>query len=343
MKRHLTRALRLTITGLILVMLVVFATKVNWHSTWAAIEDSSISILLAAALVNLLSLALKGVRWWIFLRPIGVTSLWLALRATFAGAGLNNVLVANSGEAARVIFVSRAAHVTSAKVLATLALERLFELIGYVVLLALAVSFLPLPSVLERTRPFAWLALVLMAGMLVYLVRRPEGPEQVLEATGDGWRTKVRQYMRRFVHAISGISTGPRFGIALALSVGIWALQVATYALTAIAAHFPLPLVGTVAAILAVNIGFAIRATPGNVGLFQMLYAATTTAFGFDQDQAIAVAFLIQTQQILPVTILGIALAPEFIFQKRRKAARPDNILPDEPVLEKRAAGMSGD
>jgi uncharacterized membrane protein YbhN (UPF0104 family) len=233
--------------------------------------------------------------------------------------------------------------VTSAKVLATLALERLFELIGYVVMLALAVSFLPLPSVLERTRPFAWLALVLMAGMLVYLVRRPEGPEQVLEATGDGWRTKVLQYMRRFVHAISGISTGPRFGIALALSVGIWALQVATYALTAIAAHFPLPLVGTVAAILAVNIGFAIRATPGNVGLFQMLYAATTTAFGFDQDQAIAVAFLIQTQQILPVTILGIALAPEFIFQKRRKAARPDNILPDEPVLEKRAAGMSSD
>jgi len=175
--------------------------------------------------------------------------------------------------------------------------------------------------------------------MLVYLVRRREGPEQMPDGAGDGWRTKARQYMRRFVHAISGISTGPRFGIALALSVGIWALQVATYALTAIAAHFPLPLVGTVAAILAVNIGFAIRATPGNVGLFQMLYAATTTAFGFDQNQAIAVAFLIQTQQILPVTILGIALAPEFIFQKRRKAARPDNILPDEPVLEKRVAG----
>ena len=339
MKRHLTRALRLTITGIILAMLLVFATKVNWHSTWAAIQDSSLSILLAAALVNLLSLALKGVRWWIFLRPIGVTSIWLALRATFAGAGLNNVLVANSGEAARVIFVSRAAHVTSAKVLATLALERLFELIGYVVMLALAVSFLPLPSALERTRPFAWLALVLMAGMLVYLVRRPEGTEQPLEVTSEGWRAKTRHYLRRFMHALAGISTGPRFGAALALSVAIWALQVATYALTAAAAHFPLPLVGTVAALLAVNIGFAIRATPGNVGVFQMLYAATTTAFGFDENTALAVAFLIQTQQILPVTILGIALAPEFIFQKRRKVARPDNILPDEPVLNERAAG----
>src|SRR5215471_8475249 len=160
MKRHLTRALRLLVTGIILVMLVVFATRVNWHTTWAAIQGSSISLLLLAALVNLLSLALKGVRWWVFLRPIGVTSLWLSLRATFAGAGLNNVLVANSGEAARVIFVSRAAHVTSAKVLATLALERLFELIGYVVMLALAVSFLPLPSVLEELRHIAWIALV---------------------------------------------------------------------------------------------------------------------------------------------------------------------------------------
>src|SRR5947209_2208633 len=183
MKRNLTRVLRLFITVAILAMLVVFATKVNWHSTWAAIRASSISILLLAALVNLLSLVLKGVRWWIFLRPIGVRSLWLSLRATFAGAGLNNVLVANSGEAARVIFVSRASHVTSARVLATLALERLFELIGYVVMLALAVSFLPLPDALERTRPFAWIALLLISAMLVYLVRRPEGAESVAIAT----------------------------------------------------------------------------------------------------------------------------------------------------------------
>jgi len=336
MKRHLTRALRLTITVLIVAMLVVFATKVNWHETWRAIANSSISLLVAAALVNLLSLGLKGVRWWIFLRPIGATSLWLALRATFAGAGLNNVLVANSGEAARVIFVSRSAHITSAKVLATLALERLFELIGYVVMLALAVSFLPLPPALERTRPFAWIALALVAVMLVYLVRRPEGAEHVATATEVGWRAKTRLYMRRFMHTLAGISTGPRFSAALALSVGIWALQVATYELTAAAAHIPLPVVGTVACLLAVNIGFAIRATPGNVGVFQMLYAATATAFGVDENQALAVAFLIQTQQILPVTILGIALAPEFIFQKRRKVARPDNILPDEPVLGER-------
>ena len=53
-------------------------------------------------------------------------------------------------------------------------------------------------------------------------------------------------------------------------------------------------------------------------------------AFGYDRDQAIAVAFLIQAQQILPVTLLGVAMAPEFIFkaQKRRK----DDVKGELPV-----------
>ena len=82
--------------------------------------------------------------------------------------------------------------------------------------------------------------------------------------------------------------------------------------------------VGTVAAILAVNLGFAVRATPGNVGVFQAAYALIAVAFGMDKDQAIAVAFLIQTQQIIPITLIGVAMAPEFIF-RRKKVVRAED------------------
>lgn len=333
MNKHLGRALRLLLTIAILVMMVLFARTVEWSQTWAKIRTASLTILVAAALVNLLSLVVKGVRWWVFLRPVGANSLWLAIRATFAGAGLNNVLVANGGEAARVIFVARAAHIPSAKVLATLALERLFELIGYVVMLALAVTFFALPPSLSESRPFAIAALVLMAALMVYLIRHPEKADVAPAAAGAGWTARTRAYVKRFVRTLTSISTGPRFTAALILSVVAWALQVATYMLTARAAHFHLSIVGTVAAILAVNLGFAVRATPGNVGLFQVMYAVTAAAFGMDKDAAIGVAFLIQTQQILPVTAIGIGMAPELLF-KRRKTPRPDNILPGEPVLE---------
>ena len=146
--------------------------------------------------------------------------------------------------------------------------------------------------------------------------------------------------MKHLMQTIAGISTGPRFGMALALSVGIWAMQVWTYSLTARAANFNLPLVGTVAAILAVNLGFAVRATPGNVGVFQAMYAATAVGFGMDQDQAIAVALLIQTQQIIPVTLIGVAMAPEFILKRKKVVRATDEglTLPSRPEAAADAA-----
>src|SRR4051812_11209971 len=174
MNKNLSRILRLVVSLAILAFLIIFATKVNWPQIGRGIRDASRPMLLGAALVNLASIVVKGIRWWIFLRPIGVTSLPLALRATFAGAGLNNVLVANGGEAARVVFVARSAHVPSAKVLATLALERLFELVGYFVMLSLAATFLDLPPSLEKIKPVAIIVLVLMLGLLIWLVRRPD-------------------------------------------------------------------------------------------------------------------------------------------------------------------------
>lgn len=324
MKKHASRIIRVALTLVIIAALILFARTVDWHKTWESIADANLYVLLLAALVNLASLVLKGVRWWIFLRPVGAPSLRLAIKATFAGAGLNNILVASGGEAARVVFVARAAHIPSAKVLATLALERMFELIGYIVMLALSVSFLELPASISRYRPVAWVALAGVSVLMVYLVRRPEVGEDIAMAPSTTWWGKIAEFFRHFGRTIGGISTGPRFAAALALSVGVWAMQVWTYSLTARSAHFNIPLVGTVAAILAVNLGFALRATPGNVGGFQFMYALTAAAFGMDKDQAVAVAFLIQAQQIIPVTLLGVALAPEFIF-RRKKVVRAED------------------
>jgi uncharacterized protein (TIRG00374 family) len=323
-------------TVIVIAMLILFARRIHWSVTWAAIRTANLGVLLLATVVNLGSAVTKAVRWWFFLRAAGARSLGLALRATFAGLGLNNILIASGGEAARVIFVARTAHLPSATVLATVALERLFELVGYVVLLSLSAIVLDLPPALARTRPFALAALVGIAVLLTYLVRRPtvtaEVAAELAEPPPSGFLRRARDYGSRFLTTLGSVSTGPRFAAALALSVAGWMLQVATYQLTAVAAHFPIPLVATISAILAVNIGFALRATPGNVGLFQFMYAATAAAFGLDKERAVAVALLIQAQQILPITALGVALAPHFVFnrQQRRRATDPVDGIPYE-------------
>lgn len=315
MKPTAARVLRISMWVFVGAFLVLFATRVEWGETWRAFRSASPSLLLLAAAVNLLSLVLKGVRWWVFLRPVGADSFWLAMRATFAGAGLNNVLVANGGEAARVIFVSRISHVPSAKILATFALERLFELSGYVLMLVLGIWLLPMPGHISALRPFAITALATLGFFVLFLLSREKTEERVTDEST--WRGKLRGYARRFTHTLASASTVPRFVAAMALSIGAWGLQIATYHLTARAVHFPITFTGTVACLLAVNVGFALRPTPGNVGVFQLLYALTAAALGFDSNAAVAVAFLIQAQQILPVTAIGVLLAPEFLRRRR--------------------------
>ena len=70
---------------------------------------------------------------------------------------------------------------------------------------------------------------------------------------------------------------------------------------------------------LLVNVGFLARATPGNVGFFQFVYAATAQAMGLSKDAAVGVAVLLQVVQNVPVTVLGAALAPELMLAARRK------------------------
>lgn len=340
MKTQIGRYIRWILTGAIIVFLVLFARTIDWSQAWESIRTASPRLVVLAVAVNFLSLIIKGVRWWMFLRAAGSPSLALALRATIAGAGLNNVLVANGGDAARVVFVSGATGLPSATVLATLALERLFDPVGFVILIVYGVVVYSLPPALEKWKIPAEIALAVIAALLVwflYTARRAkhgDAAQRKVEARGL-WR-RFKAYMIGFAISTRSLSTGPRFFAALLLSLASWACQVLTFKYAAEAAHVPMPMAASIATLIAINLGLIIRATPGNVGFFQFVFALTAEPFGIGRNDAIAVSLLIQTLQIIPVTLIGVALAPEFIL-KRPRARDQAGALADasEP-------GMSG-
>jgi len=325
------RVWRALFTLTALVLLVWYARTVDWGTAWRAMRAASPALLVVAALANLVTLAAKAVTWWIFLRPVGAPSFGLALRATAAGAGLNNLLIANSGDGARTLFVARASRAPLSGVLAALALERLFDFIGYVMLLIAAAFLLPLPRELARWRLPAVGALVLIGAALALLVwrgPRVRAPAPASTAAVATWRARAVAALGRFTDALHSIVSGPRLGAALALTVVNWGTQIACYHVTARAAHFPITLGGSIAALLAANVGFLVRVTPGNVGLFQVVYSLAAQALGLSRDAAVGVAVLLQAVQNIPVTLLGAALAPDLMLARRAPAAPPSGETP---------------
>ncbi len=329
MNRHrIGRLIRLALSVAIIVLLIIFARKVDWGQAWHAMITASRPLLLAALAVNLLTLVARGVRWWILLRAVGSPSLALCMRATFAGAGLNNVLVANGGDAARIVFVARSSGVPAARVLATAALDRLFDPIGFIVMLAIGLAVFTLPSEFEVLRWPVLIALILITVALVWVARTaPDAePEHIPErrVIPRGWRARAFAWIREFGGSMRELATGPRMVPLLLLTIIAWLGQLATFVYAARAARIHLPVQGSLAALLAVNVSLVVRATPGNVGFFQFAYALATAPFGTIEANAVGVAVLIQALQIIPTTLIGVALAPEFIF--RRKAKSPATV-----------------
>jgi len=86
------------------------------------------------------------------------------------------------------------------------------------------------------------------------------------------------------------------------------------------ATHFPITVAGSIAAMITSNVGFLMRLTPGNVGLFQFVYALTAQALGLPKDAAVSTALLLQIVQNVPVVLLGTAVSPALVLRREPAA-----------------------
>ena len=123
---------------------------------------------------------------------------------------------------------------------------------------------------------------MLLLVFFVYATRHIK-PEHVPErrAKPRTWWGKTRAYITSFGHTAGRLATGPRFlggDGAVAGRVGMSAVDIRAgrrrrprlASRTLEASH----------ACSGINVGLIVRATPGNVGFFQFVYALTAGEFG---------------------------------------------------------------
>lgn len=134
-----------------------------------AIGSAHVLPLLGGILLMFLSHAVRAFRWQIVLRPLKQkTNFWRAFRATVAGYGMNNI-IPRSGEIVRPYLVSRDEQIPMAGALASVAIERLADVLALATLMIY--SLWAYGSRLTTVFPmFSGSALYFLGAMLVALV-----------------------------------------------------------------------------------------------------------------------------------------------------------------------------
>ncbi len=128
------------------------------------LTPQGIGLGLLAGLAYLVGHALRGLRWKLFLNPIGQVSTLKVIGLYQVGALLNFLLPVRAGEAAKCLALKRIAKIPISKSLPTVAIDKVLDLLPALIILAL-VPFLGVQMDLQ-----IWLVLGLVGLILLILL-----------------------------------------------------------------------------------------------------------------------------------------------------------------------------
>ena len=271
--------------------------------------------LLGGICIMFLSHAVRAIRWQIVLRPLKRrTSLWLAFKATIAGYAMNN-LIPRSGELVRPYIMARGEKIPMAGTLASVVVERIFDVIALSVLIIF--SLVSYQSRVANIFPsytvsglIILLAVLLFIMLLFFSERRTKQLVSILtKPLPPKISVKVDRMALDFSLGLRGLDRSAIFPLIIG-TIGIWFLYgismfVSLQAFPTNPAMMSLTLQDAFLLLTLSGIAFTIP-TPGGTGTYHVLIKAGLMIFGVPPAIALAYAVATHALSYISITIIGL-------------------------------------
>lgn len=349
------KTLRVAISvGLAAVLLVLFLRTLDFAAVGKAIRGASVGWLVAAVAANLLATPLlRSWRWGLLLTRAGRPSAYDLNSATSIGFAASTLLPARAGEIVRPVALARRAGLPVAPCLASVALERLIDLVVCVLLFVVyAIGWAPQDMAGEAAGRFALLrqlALVFGAGtfaglvVLGFLAAKPERTDRfvkpLLKPLPVKIGARIEAILLSFLDGLGALGTAKDVAIVAASSLALWALIASQVWMTLLAFGVNVPYPVSFFVLAWAILGLAIP-TPGGVGGYHTAVAYALTAFyGVGKDTAGAFALVSHALSFVPITLLGLVflLAGGLSLKSLREEGKKEEDAETRAAAEKLA------
>jgi uncharacterized protein (TIRG00374 family) len=319
--RPLLAVLGLVVTGVCLYLAlrgVAFADMAD------ALRASDLVWLLPAIPVFGVAIVLRGVRWWALYHDENRPPLRAVMYGLLVGYFFNNILPARAGEAARIIALhSRARSTPRAEIIATVVVERVFDLLALLALLLCAYPWLPEISWLRNAAILGAIVTVGLAVVIVLIVRydaravhwllsplrrinRPGFAERVEAAAINATRGLVA--LRNPVVAVRGF----------ALTIASWFVLAISYWILMQAFHLDLPLTAAVLVTVAINLSLVLPSSPAALGVFEAATIIALNAWDVPRAEALSYALILHLFNLVPFLVIGALLLGPAALRRER-------------------------
>jgi hypothetical protein len=231
--------------------------------------------------------------------------------ATNIGFMANMVLPLRVGEVIRPVLVSRKEREPLSGILATVVLERIFDMFTILFLFGVSASAV---AVSDDVRQWGYrlFALAMVVGGMVAVVRWQErlalrAIRAVLRPLPQHVADPVDHFFRGFVQALEILDSPLTFLQLLGWSLYLWVAIALIYLCGLLAFQLPVPLiVGSVVVTAVVAIAVSAPSAPGYIGAFQVGCTLSLAIFGVSKSDAFAYSIILHVTQFVGVVVAGL-------------------------------------
>ena len=297
----------------------LFARKIEWSSLGEAFREAKYIYIFPTVIILFIAHYIRAIRWEVLLSPIKRVSVLNLFSANMIGFMANNVLPARLGEVIRPIMIARKEKIKVSTSLATVAIERVFDILGVIVIASLLFCFLPSDNetnsqavILQLKK---WSAIMAFLGIcaittlfLLSLYPKRAGAvfEKLLFVFPHPLRDKLVNMLHSFISGLQVFDHKTKLLWAGALSIVIWLLNAASIYVLSYSFDIGLSFAGSCFVAVCLALAVALPQAPGFIGVFHIATQKSLDVFGIDLSSAQSFAILLWAINFVPITITGL-------------------------------------
>ncbi|MFQ5856761.1 MAG: lysylphosphatidylglycerol synthase transmembrane domain-containing protein [Anaerolineae bacterium] len=296
--------------GISIVCLVLVFWGVDVQEFTSALRAAEYVWLLPAIGLLAGSLAVRTLRWRVLFFPqtgLRFATLFHVLNVSYL---INNILPVRAGDLIRASLISTREPVSASRALATVVVERVFDGLTLVLMLAFLLPLFPVPEWVARIGQVAGVFLASAGvGLLVLSTQRARSVRWAHAILGrvpriDGLRWAER--VDGLVDGLAALRSPAALGQAGVWSVVVWLLSGVAYYFVLRAFDLHLSITAGLFVLAVTTLVLIVPATPGYVGVFDYTAVLALSVFGVERSLALSCAIVLHAVSYVTFSAMGI-------------------------------------
>ena len=303
-----------SLLGSVFVWLAFRGTDVD--ALRSSFRSADYRYLIPVVLLSFMVQLVRSYRWGVILEPLKKIDQWSLFSVTSVGFMAISLLPVRMGEFARPYLISRKSGIKLGASLATIVVERVFDMLTLMIVLLSIIMTIELPLWIFRSACVILLITIPLLLLLIFVAIKRDisvkGVDRIISLLPHSLSARIMRLFHSFLDGLQILPSWRKTAYLALLSITTWFLiGLATYILfSSFSSMARLPLAAAFTVLVITALGITLPTAPGFIGNYHFSCVLGLTLFDISKADALTYAILLHGIQFTIIVVLGLIFIP---------------------------------